>query len=85
MNLVITNLTTQAQLVQDQKLCYNWTINLEYEFLAMSHIWLTMEATPTYCDQIVTNNNNQTTGEYVSSGSRPQRMPKGTMFVRRLC
>lgn len=49
MNFQIQNLYTVAQLVESQILCYNWTITLQYQFLAMSHIWITLQASPTYC------------------------------------
>lgn len=49
MNFNINNLLTSSQLVESQILCYNWTISLQYEFIAMSHIVATLNAQPTYC------------------------------------
>lgn len=49
MNFNIKNLYTSSQLVESQFLCYNWSITLQYQFIAMSHIIATLEALPTYC------------------------------------
>lgn len=49
MNFNIKNLYTWSQLVESQYLCYNWSITLKYEFVAMSHIISTLDAQPVYC------------------------------------
>mmetsp|Transcript_20923 Transcript_20923/g.18258 ORF Transcript_20923/g.18258 Transcript_20923/m.18258 type:complete len:160 (-) Transcript_20923:1053-1532(-) len=57
MNLNANNIFTTAQLVENQVLCYNWTISLQYQFLAMSHIYVLLDANPTYCQGDTTTNN----------------------------
>jgi hypothetical protein len=69
MNLVIQNLYTSAVLVQSQTLCYNWTVSLQYRFLAMSHIWVTMDASPTYCQQ---SRSSTSDTEFVSKQNKPK-------------
>lgn len=61
MNFNIKNLYTTSQLVESQILCYNWTISLQYEFIAMSHIEATLNAQPTYC----VNPDNETTDTFI--------------------
>jgi len=60
MNFNIKNLYTSSQLVQSQYLCYNWSISLKYEFIAMSHIVAMLDAQPVYC-QFLNSSNYQDT------------------------
>jgi len=65
MNFNIKNLYTSSQLVESQFLCYNWSITLQYQFIAMSHIKTVLEALPTYCQ--LPNNTIASTSESLSS------------------
>ena len=51
MNFNVQNLYTTSQLVESQTLCFNWTINIQYKFIAMSHIIATLQAQPIYCQK----------------------------------
>jgi hypothetical protein len=74
MKFQIENLYTIAQLVESQILCYNWTITLQYQFLAMSHIWVVMSASPTYCQGDFSNELHRYRGESFVNKTNP---PKG--------
>ena len=49
MKFKITNLYTISDLTDSQRLCHNWTININYNLAGMSHIVAYLDAHPTYC------------------------------------
>ena len=75
MNFNIQNLYTTSQLVESQTLCFNWTINIQYQFIAMSHIIATLQAQPIYCQK---QNTTDELYQWVNSGNRAKPSFAGT-------
>jgi hypothetical protein len=68
MSLNINNLYTSSQLVENQILCYNWSITLQYQFIDMSHIETLLTGQPSYCQFT----NNSRSEDLMMKSSRPK-------------
>ena len=80
MNFNIKNLYTSSQLVQSQYLCYNWSISLKYEFVAMSHIETILDAQPVYC-QFQNTSSNYNTNEFINPHNSKKSFEKADALV----